>query len=213
MKLYREWCRKVQTRKGTMVDAPTLDTLCKQHNPGYSSVYMFDESAANEIKDRGHSGGLSDYVVYADRLVMDLDDGDLQLAAIEKLLQAKGLGYDVWASGGKGYHVYLKHDLIGSIHLPFSHKSVVRSLGINCDESLYQHGRLLSLPGRVHPKTKRKKTFVKSVPGSDVDVPIVERPGPVFDFLPSGGLNDLESGLFKLSNLSLSEPTMGNGFF
>jgi hypothetical protein len=210
MKMYREWARKVNRRQGMMVDLKTLERLCLGYDPGYSSVYMFDESAAAEIKQSRSSAGLDKYTVYADSLAIDIDGGQHDLMIAQEKLVSRCIGFDVWSSGGKGYHLYIKHELMGSPHLPWSHRKFVEGLSVPHDATLYQHGRILSLPGRVHPRTKQKKTFVTSVPGDTVTVPIVEKPEPRFDFDNTGGLGELQFALYGLSELSMHEPTAGN---
>lgn len=207
---FREWSPRKYTRTGRMVPLNALDIICKQANPGYASVYMFNELAAKEITDSGSSSGFARFEVYADTLTIDLDGGDADLAIAESVLISKNIGYAVDASGGKGYHVYLSHNLIGSVHLPHSHKLFVKSLGIPFDESLYQHGRLISLRGRIHEKTGRKKTFVKTVPGNKVVIPIVEPELPAFNFHATGGLENLSAGLFKMNEMLSNPPTPGN---
>jgi hypothetical protein len=208
---YREWCPRKYARSGNMLPVTALDIICKQANPGYASVYMFDEAAAKEIRESGTSQNFARFSVYADTVTVDIDGGDADLAKAEAILCEKQIGYTVDESGGKGYHIYLQQtELLGSIHLPFSHKMFVKSLGIPMDESLYQHGRIISLRGRIHEKTGRKKAFIKTVPGNKVVVPILEPEVPAFNFQAIGGLENLSAGIYKIHELLLVEPTPGN---
>jgi len=121
-----------------------------------------------------------------------------------------GYRYSVWFSGGKGYHIYLYHDLIDSPDLPHSHKRFIETLGIECDLSLYQHGRIFSLPGRKHPKTGVQKYCVKKVPGKKIDLDIVPAPPkPVFDF-KSSDRDILVRAMFRATDLASKGPPMGN---
>jgi hypothetical protein len=194
-----------------MVELSRLERVLKTvHNPGYSSIYSFDESAAIEIIESKCSRGFDKYVAYSDQLVIDLDDGDATLPDVEAKLVELGYKYDLYSSGGKGYHIILFHELIGSPDLPWSQLRFVDNLGFKCDRSLYQHGRILSLPGRVHEKTKQRKRLLKQVSGSLIEFPLVARPTitPVFEGLC--GLDSLQGGLASLIGMSMCEPDIGN---
>lgn len=173
---------------------------------GYRSVYSFSKQDAMEIKDSRCSKGFDQYEVGTDVVPIDLDDGARQLEEVESILNREGLGYTVWFSGGKGNHIFIPTDLMVDRDLPYSHLQFLTGLGIEADSSLYQHGRILSLPGRVHPKTKVKKYFVKEVVGHMANVEIVKK--PIFTF--SGGCQESTTGLAEammlLSNLSINEP-------
>lgn len=209
--LYREWCKTPMRRKGVMLPQPQIDLICCGADSGYASVYAFDEDAANEIIDSRSSSGFSRFAVYADQLTLDLDDGPEQLRVVEKILSERGLEYSVFDSGSKGYHVCIPHPrTLHGRSLPYSQRVWVEGLGVEADLSLYQHGRILSLPGRVHPKTGRKKTLVKEVAGASLDLPMVDPPGgPVFTF-GEGGMGDLEAGVWRLLQSLTDEPSPGN---
>jgi hypothetical protein len=193
-----------------MVPLNALDSLQKLPNPGYISVYMFSEDAALKIKQSGTSKGLQQYPVAADELVIDIDNGDEGLAEVEVVLEAQGLAYQVWSSGGKGYHVCIPHPLVCSEDLPYSHQQAVQGLGLKVDMSLYQHGRLISMPGRVHPKTKQKKRFIRQVEGKNLDLKIVKKPDLQFNFDDRAGLDELASGLMRVVNMLNTPPSPGN---
>lgn len=211
--LYREWASSVQDRKGRMITLDAVKTLLKHHNPGYASVYSFSEDAALEIKANGHSRGFDKFPVISSSLTMDIDSGDEGLRAVTEVLEGLKLAFEVWDSGGKGSHVIIPHQMIESIDLPYSHWKVVEGMGLGgiVDQSLYQHGRLISLPGRVHPKTKKRKSFVRASEGSLIDVPLVTNPKvfePTFD--AHGGIDELSAGLMRMINLVINEPSQGN---
>lgn len=210
MVYYREWARSLTSRKGNMVTLAGIETLIKQGNPGYASCYMFNEKDAKEIRATGESKNLRRFSVASDCLIIDIDDGDIGLERVKESLDLRGLGYEVYFSGGKGYHVYIFHDLIDSEDLPFSHASIVRSWGLETDFTLYQHGRLLSLPGRLHPKTGQLKRFYFKVDGTMLQVPIVKQPSkPDFSQLEAKeGI--LTTGLMRAMNLTAMEPNPGN---
>jgi hypothetical protein len=196
-----------------MVELSRLDrVLATVSNPGYASIYAFDEAAANEVIASKCSQGLGKYAVYSDRLIIDLDDGDSTLPDVESKLVSAGYRYDLYSSGGKGYHIYLFHLPIGSVDLPYSQLQFVNKLDIKCDRSLYQHGRIVSLPGRIHEKTKRRKTLLKQVPGELISFPVVPRPTviPVFEGLC--GLDTLQAGVVSVLGMLMCEPDVGNRY-
>lgn len=207
---YREWCSKVQNRKGLMVPVTAIPNLLKLSDTGYASVYMFKEADALEIRASGHSAGFDKYEVAADALVIDIDNGDLGLQVVMNALHSRRLAYEIWSSGGKGYHVVIPHDLVTSTHLPHSHKKAIEEMGLVVDTSLYQHGRLLSLPGRVHPKTKKKKRLLQIVDGKRLDLKIVVKPEPVFNFDEHLGLSELTKGLKRVIDMIEAPPSPGN---
>jgi hypothetical protein len=213
MKLYREWTLKPEHRRGSMLLQSQIDLICKgSGDSGYASVYAFDENAAKEIIASKSSAGLARYEVYTDVLVMDLDGGDELKQQATSILDALGLAYTVWFSGSKGYHVVIPLDrLYYSKILPYSQRVWVEKQGIKADLSLYQHGRILSLPGRVHPKTGKRKELVEVAKGSTLTLELVDPPKEFqVDFKPLGGLSEFEAGLWKMLQSLGDEPSKGN---
>jgi len=207
MTRYYEWASKPFTRSGLMLAESKLSKIVDaQMCSGYSTVYYFSQEDADEIKESGSSSGFKRYAVGADRIVLDLDDGDSQLEETEKILKDKGLQYEVWFSGKKGYHIYIPTEDMYDKDLPYSHLMYIRSLGIKCDESLYQHGRLLSLPGRIHPKTRKRKQKLRMVPGVAADVQIVQRPIFTLSVHSDPSHVVLAGALMRLSEMALNEP-------
>jgi hypothetical protein len=215
--LWKEWAQQPHYRRGFMVSQDTLDNICRFHrDPGYSTVYAFEEEDAKEILESGSSRGLDRYEPLSDRVVIDIDSDDprdakARLDAVEGILRDAGYGYKVYFSGGKGYHVVIPHTLIKSHDLPYSHRLFVRdTLGVPCDESLYQHGRLLSLEGRIHPKTKIRKHLITTVEGNLAPIEIVEKPSVAkFNFTDDVGVNGLVRALLNVTGLILQEPNEG----
>ena len=208
---FSEWCPSEYSRKGTMLPLTKIEKLQgSKLNTGYCTQYIFSREDAEEIREVGNSRGLDRFAVGAWNVVIDLDNGDKQLIETKRVLDSLGLEYYVFFSGGKGYHIYIpQKEFMYSKHLPYSHKQFIKSLGLECDESLYQHGRLLSMVGRVHAKTGLRKKFVEHVKGDSVVVDIVEQPLFSFDFTDIKEC-DLTSTLLSLVNLVEVEPTIGN---
>ncbi len=198
MKLYREWCLKPEFRKGTMLPESRFKTILLSGDPGYSSVYAFEEDAALALIDQKSSAGMARFTAHTDSLVIDLDNGDDQLAKALEKIAALGLAHEVWSSGSKGYHIYIPHTQHESGHdVPHSQRLWVEALDVGADLSLYQHGRILSLPGRVHPKTGRRKALVSNTPGQALALVHVTPPPSMFNFEARGGLSEFEAGLWK----------------
>jgi hypothetical protein len=192
-----------------MIPLSKMHFILDLPSPGFASVYAFSEQDALLVRERGHSRGLSEFSVWADRVAIDIDQGDEGLLPVLSILDAKGLGYEVWSSGGKGYHVFIPHEPIYSPHLPYSHLSFLRSIGVSCDETIYQHSRVLRLPGTVHLKTGKRKQFYMRKDGMQPTIPIVER--PKFDFKPGLGTKSFQSALMGAMSLITNPPPTGQG--
>ncbi len=203
-----EWVGPKLNRCGNMIPVSGLSRVLAQHNPGYASVYWFSEADAREIRASGHSRGLSSYAVAADRVWIDIDTGDGGMRKATKILDEHGGGYEVWSSGGKGYHIAIPHELIYDKRLPYSHKVFVESLGIDCDLSLYQHSRVLSLSGRIHPITGKRKQFVERVDGMQPQIKLVDP--PKIDIQVDEADITPAFALHQMTKLAEREPTPGN---
>jgi hypothetical protein len=194
-----------------MVRVDAIPSLIELPDPGYASVYMFREEDALKIKTAQSSRNLAQYPVASEHLVIDIDDGDEGLAKVVKVLDEKNYSYEVWSSGGKGYHIYIPHDLVVSENLPYSHKKTIEELGLEVDESLYQHGRLLSLPNRVHPKTGKKKELIRIKEGEKMSLKLYTPPTTMtFNFEAVGGLDLYATALDRLKTLIAKPPKPGN---
>lgn len=195
-----------------MVNLEALSSLLKLKDPGYSTVYMFSEADATKIKEAGNSRGFSQYAVGARHLVIDCDQGDAGRDRIAERLDAEGLAYEIWESGGKGYHFYIPHEFIYDIRLPYSHQQAILKLLPRdlIDLTLYQHGRLISLPGRIHPVTKKPKRLVSSHPGIPIEIPLVEEVKRVITFDATlGDHHMLAAGLQRAYDLICFPPDKG----
>lgn len=209
--LYREWALNTASRKGSFIRESTLEALIKTvKDPGYSSLYAFKEDDAKELIFAKSSKGMDRYTPHADKLFIDIDTEEQapeELAKIEAAIV--GLKYEVFVSGGKGYHVVIPHQFVGDVCLPFSQKAFVQGLGsFEVDMSLYRADRLISLPGRIHPKTKARKTKIKEVNGVELDLVLVQKPTLDFDFTALVG--DFPSMLIKLADVASYSPSKGD---
>lgn len=204
-----EWCQGVNHRKGNMIPLKHLPIYLKSRDPGYASLYWFDSKAAEVISSSRSSAGLNRYPVTAESVTIDLDDGEASVERLKSVLAGLGIGFEVYTSGGKGYHFLIPHQRVTGTNVPYSHRLWVESLGVACDLSLYQAGRICSLPGRIHPKTKRPKALVATYPGNPLELPLVPLPAVQFT-LPATDEGTLEHGLWRLLGLVTSEPAPGN---
>ncbi len=207
--LYREWSSKVDRRKGRMVPLTALSVIETSYDPGYMSVYMFSAEDAYKITQQGNSQGFDKYAVHSDTLYIDIDSGQKDLDDCLAKLNKEGLGYYVYASGSKGHHVVIPLDTCYSgNNVPHSQLEWVRTRGIRCDFSLYRHGSLISMPGRVHPKTGQKKRLVHRAEGKRPQLILVDAPAPTFS-LQTSGKDSLPIGLAQLTSLVVNPPSEG----
>ncbi len=209
-KLYKEWSPRLNYRKGKMLDLESLERLRKfENDPGYCSVYSFDEASSKEIEASGSSKGMDKYPVYTDKLWIDLDTGLKGLSNAESKIG--GYRYNVYNSGGKGFHIEIFHDKMYSGHnVPYSQMELVKKLGIECDLSLYQSGRLISMVGRIHPTTGRKKEHELAYPG--VLMPLEIKEPPKFELKPLEDNDRLKLALAQLSIMANNFPGEGNRY-
>jgi hypothetical protein len=165
-----------------MIPVSALPEFYKKDDAGYSSYYWFREEHAKEIQKQGNSAGLSRFPVYAKYLVIDIDRENDTSAALRDMtqysleLRAMGLKHSVWVSGGKGFHIYIHCEPMEGIDVPYSQLCWVRERGWKVDTTLYQHGRLLSNPGRKSKKTGVRKHKHADYDGALLRVPRVQPP-------------------------------------
>lgn len=169
MKLFYEWC-SLPIHSGLFCPA----RVTMPH--GFRSVFLFDETAVEEIQAQGNSKGMQRFTTYSDCIFMDLDGPDPDdIMKFETHLQALGVNFTVWVSGGKGIHYHIPLSEMYTHHyLPQAVGQWVRDRcgevgGIaSVDFSLYRSNSLFRLPGTVHQKTRKKKKLLRSSVGSPV---------------------------------------------
>ena len=209
MRLYWEWVKQPNKRAGNMVSAEVLATSALHRNAGFRTVYGFSETDAALIRATNSSAGLAYYTPCSDNLIIDLDDGDKTLPILLDRILSRGLRCEVWSSGGKGYHLVLLHALICDKRLPYSHARYVEALatGLKFDDTLYRPSSLISLPGRLHNKTRRKKRLNEVWEGETNMQELFEKPEK------SAQLGDdmtmLTEAISHLQDLSVRQPREG----
>lgn len=158
-----------------MASPSALEVIIKGDNPGYATNYYFGEEDAEKITKAKSIKGFKEAKVASDFIMIDIDQKD-ELINVEKALELGKWTYEVWKTGGKGYHVIVPHQWAYSKDLPYSHKCFVESLGLKVDPTAYQPQRLTALPRCKHRKTGVRKHLVKRVKGKTLDLKIVEKP-------------------------------------
>ncbi len=219
---FHEYALKPELRNGCMVNRNSALDFYNRPDSGYFSVYLFDSAATFSIRAQGNSQGLGRFPVYSDRLWLDIDAQNSLPQEIERVkayvreltrqFQLFDFDFTVWDSGSKGFHICIKIEPMLGKDVPWSQLTYVQqNLKVLCDYSLYQHGRLLSNPGRVHPKTGRRKTKVYSYQGKTIlSIPIVS--APLRPDVDSDSLTNADLGriaLNRVSSMLLDAPLPG----
>ena len=220
--LYHEYSLKPEARSGIMVPRTALPDIFLRPDAGYCSVYAFQEAAVFAIRAQGDSKGLARFPVYSDRLWIDIDAADSSESEVGRVreyvrtltrdLVVLGCDFTVWFSGSKGYHICIKITPMIGKDVPWSQLQYVQhTLNVVSDYSLYQHARLLSNPGRLHPKTGLKKHKVFEHRGNNIlTIPVLEAPSrPELD---SDALSDSDLAriaLHRIGSLIKDAPLPG----
>jgi hypothetical protein len=209
--MYKEWTSKPQNRRGRMVPLSALSVLEAGHDAGYMSVYMFSEEDAFKILQAGHSRDFDKFEVHSDTIYIDIDTGEADLKDCVSKLDKEGLGYYVYSSGSKGYHVTIPLDRTYSgSNIPYSQLEWVKSRGVKSDFSLYRAGSLISCPGRIHPKTGLKKKLIEKKEGKRATLTLIDPPAPKFDFDHESSTDSLKIGIAQLTSMVANPPDDGN---
>lgn len=219
---FHEHAHSPEMRTGTMIPRSALPDFFKLPDSGYCSVYAFTEAAKFAVQAQGNAVGLGRFPVYSDRLWIDIDAADSSPQEVERVKeytrqltrQFRDLDYSfsVWDSGSKGFHIAIKIEPMFGRDVPWSQREFVeKNLKVVCDFSLYQAGRLLSNPGRVHPKTGRRKTKVFGFDGTTVlSIPMLTTPEK--SLVDSDSLTDQDRAriaLNRMQSMILDSPLPG----
>lgn len=207
MTYYREWALRPDQRRGCMLPARVVARFCNAPDAGYASVYLFSKQDAEEVIASRSSAGLARFSVHSATLTLDLDRGAEQLAAVQA--KVADLEYAVFESGGKGFHVVITLDsMVSGKNVPYSQRKWAEDLNVEADLSLYQAGHIIALPGRVHPKTGKRKLLISAHPGNRLALPLIDKPAPVFA-LRDDNQCELERGIWRVLGLLQSGPGPG----
>ena len=151
---FAEWGKTVRER-AFFVSVGTL-----KGRQGFESVYRFSANAAQVMQVRGSVAGCSNFPVYTDRVIIDLDDGITSAKKLKQILKEKDLAFLIYNSGNKGYHFVIPCKPIFDLDVPYTQKVWVESLNVNADLSLYRHNSMVRLPGTINEKTGKRKKLV-----------------------------------------------------
>lgn len=160
-----------------MLPVEEIDNIIKSHpNPGWASVYQFKQEDALSIKEAYSSKDLDRYSVASNELIIDFDGG-MNIGSLRYSLVSKNVGFKIYESGGKGVHLHIATLPIEGIGVPYSQKKFVQGLFKEADLSIYGHGKLIALPGRIHPKTGNKKRLFEIYNGEGtLNIPLLSPP-------------------------------------
>lgn len=117
---------------------------------GFRSVFAFPVSTVEIIQLTGSTGGLRGLDVYADVFLIDFDDQNPE--QFRQFLQAEGIGYSEWHSGGRSYHFHLDLVPVLGAWVPHAMKSWLKKHAPTADMSYLHPAGLFRLPGTYHAK-------------------------------------------------------------
>lgn len=206
--LYAEWCMNKPSHTATFVNTSKLDYLV-----GHSSVYWFNEECKSIMERKGNILGCSNFPVSSNRFIIDLDDGLTSMKTVCEQLVARGLAYDVWSTGGKGFHIIVPMPMVEDLDLPYSQEQYARGIQGVSDFNIYRHNSLIRLPNTQHEKTGKYKTKVYSREGNKLDLPILVNPKRFTTWEINEKYTDtsyLKSGVNSLYKLLLDPPPVGS---
>lgn len=146
----------VKHRNGNMLPADEVKNL-----QGFRSVYGFSQEDAASIRQSGNSKGFVAYPLISDCLFIDLDHGESHVKQTEEFLKSKNVAYQLYSSGGKGFHFHIPHKLLQGYDIYKTHERYAKKIcGDAYDPSIYRPGSLIRLPNTVHKKTGKQKELI-----------------------------------------------------
>ena len=189
-----------------------VEKLVKLGLSGHTTLFQFDQAAADHIKELGHSRGFAKYPCSSRVLILDCDHGDKGMIEISNKLKAMDLRHYIYCSGGKGHHIYIPlTERMTGVDVPYSHKVWVKDAGLGelADLGIYHTGHLIAAPGRIHAKTGKRKTFLKEVAGQYLTIPYVEPDILLSGITLASEANKLLMGISGLQDL-IEQPKQGH---
>jgi len=207
-----EWVPDLKRRSGLLLPVEKVEKLVRLGMSGHTTLFQFDKAIADHTKENNNSKGLDKFPCSSRVLIMDNDHGEPGMIEMSAKLKALGLRHYIYNSGGKGYHFYVPlTERMTGVHVPYSHKRWVMDMGLGslADTGIYHAGHLIAAPGRIHPKTGRKKAFVEEVPGEYLTVPYVEAEVILDGIVFAGEGNKLLMGISGLQDL-IQQPEQGH---
>jgi len=126
---------------------------------GFVSLYSIPEETAHSIVETGTTRGFKG-TVWSERLWVDTDNEAASKAVIDKVKELK-YDYQLYTSGGRGFHVGILRNTTPSHLLPLFDKKWTEKTFEGHDSSIYTHLHLFRLPGTVHEKTGYQKKLIE----------------------------------------------------
>lgn len=205
--MYREFCSRVGSRSGNYLPESLIAELtAKKRCKGFSSLYAFNAQDVLPYRYAQTSSLTKFYEVFSDYILIDVDTGDKDI--IEILSKIEGYQYDLATSGGKGYHIYLYHQPISHVALPYSQKIWVQiNFGELVDTCIYEQNRIVANYGRLHHRTGRPKMLLRKQTGKRLELPIVEGFDASEKRIEPMELSDVYLKMMEVTQIS---PSIGN---
>lgn len=187
---------------------------------GFTSVYAFSQEDAKTMEKNQTVAGCSNFKVWTDAFIMDIDDGGVSLPGVLERLKVLGLAHEVWLSGYKGHHVVVPCKPMSGLDVPYTQRKFAETFEGDIDLSLYRHNSLIRLPGTLHRKSTADKELRKTLVGRHPGKRLVfnkQVRDPARDkvfSLEEGMFPDswLEAGITRYQRLIGNSPGRGNRF-
>jgi hypothetical protein len=149
---------------------------------GFRSVYGYDEALVDLLLDRGSTEAMAGYPVFANELIVDVDDDDL-VPQVAEQLKKLGVSFQWFNTGRRGAHFHVATEPLCVRNLPHSMRMWCKSnMPEGVDLTIYREAAVIRLPGTWHEKNPgHRKELVHSASGNLLVIPVVAPPPP-----PSG---------------------------
>jgi hypothetical protein len=126
---------------------------------GFRSIVAYDDAVAAQIRQQGSTANLRTCEVYADTLFMDFDSHDP--TEFRAWLQATGLGYEEYNTGGRSVHFHIPMAPIKGAWVTIAMKAWTRKHAPTADISFLHNAGMYRLPGTFHSRNPgRRKVLV-----------------------------------------------------
>jgi hypothetical protein len=209
---WSEWCARPNARAGVMVPIEDLPKLEASSDAGFRSVYEYSDADAKEIQAAGTSKNFARFEQHSSTLFIDLDNGEKDLPRLKQWIGDSKANVDLYTSGSKGYHAHVSITPMLGTNVPASQANFAAGLGIEVDPSLYRPGSLIALPGRLHAKTRKRKTLVERIVGQPIEIPLVEVKAKLDFSKYTECEGTLQQVLQEMYCLTASPPKNGNRY-
>lgn len=145
---------------------------------GFRTIPCYDPDVKKLIEANGNMKGLEDSPVMVDTLFLDFDNGESDsLDKTKRKMQKAGIGYELYFSGKKGYHLECKLvPLYGRFIMPKIKFFVEHNLALSkaeVDHTIYHNCGLIRLEGTIHDDTGKPKILVDSHTGSLLEIDVI----------------------------------------